>query len=874
VLTKVKAVSALLLLGAGAAWAAQVEISVQFDPEQHIVSGSQWVSWEAPPQVATFALLANLGREENPYLSGRALDTQYVWGFDPAWTEVRRVVWEGEVERELEFELLPAPPALQTYSLEDVLLRVPLPGGEGRLRIDFATRFPHVSSGEAGRLGNIYTWRFGWHPIPVELPAGEYWPLVLPAHHYRVELTLPTGWRAFLPGEVEEEAGEEEVRWRASFAIPVRSISLYFGPEEELTPVELPLADLELVGVAPAGEEEALRALLTYVPEILRHYGERFGPYPHPRLLVVHHPNRVGLAMAADGVVFLPQWYFDRQHLTASGILSRFGQFILAHELAHQWWGIGVGVDFNAENWLSEGLAQYASISWFEEKFGPEGGNLFVLEREGLGEALVESLIGFVNLREHFTELPYMDIAFQGFDEAVVKPLAEVRYGQATGIRIYDKGYLVLRALAHLVGEEAFDRVLAKVAASYRGRLLTVEELKALLEEETGEEWGWFFQAWVWGEAQADYAVREVRRGREGERYRAEVYLTRSWEGFLPVEVEVRGPEEQRELLVWPAGEEESTVLVFETDFPVREVVVDPGHYVLDHNRLNNVWPTRYVLAIGKNQLPLDGYLVRGDPETRAVQIQYLNRFGWAIYPEALAVQGFVRYGREATVWGFAQINDTLTGQLSLALHLWDQPETGQAGEYWVPAGDLVLSLARRPYWQWGVGITWQQFLPRVFWGQGTLVGVPGAGERITFTHLQELSLAPHTYLQLGLGLGLVRGTLPQELRLRLGELYTVTDGPQGQRKLFLGASLWLPPHQEPYHLAGVALVSRVVPRLYLSWGKLWSADGPLTTRMEVGGELLIRCELLGGTMALTGVVGLAWPLPEGQAVFYFGILP
>ena len=69
-------------------------------------------------------------------------------------------------------------------------------------------------------------------------------------------------------------------------------------------------------------------------------------------------------------------------------------------------------------------------------------------------------------------------------------------------------------------------------------------------------------------------------------------------------------------------------------------------------------------------------------------------------------------------------------------------------------------------------------------------------------------------------------------------------------------------------------LVSRVVPRLYLSWGKLWANGQPLAARMEVGGELFIRCELLGGTLALTGVVGFAWPLPEGKGVFYFGLVP
>jgi hypothetical protein len=147
-----------------AVWGTTVKLEARFLPEEQVISGSMWVTWDSPLEVAHFALLANLGKEENPYLSGRARDEQYVDGFDPSWTVVEQVVWAGPTgEEEMPFELLPAPPTLQTYSLEEVLLLVELPGEEGQLRIDFRTRFPHVRAGAPGRLFDFYTWRFGWH---------------------------------------------------------------------------------------------------------------------------------------------------------------------------------------------------------------------------------------------------------------------------------------------------------------------------------------------------------------------------------------------------------------------------------------------------------------------------------------------------------------------------------------------------------------------------------------------------------------------------------------------------------------------------------------------------------------------------------------
>ncbi|MGC9529642.1 MAG: M1 family aminopeptidase [Candidatus Bipolaricaulaceae bacterium] len=865
------------------AGAADVEIQARFQPEEHVVTGSQWVHWEDPPAEAWLALLANLGREENPYLSGRALDQTYVWGFDPAWTEIQGVFWERDGgEEEIPYQLQPAPPTLQIYSLEDVLLHVELPGGEGRLRVDFRTRFPHLWAGEPGRLGSIYTWRFGWHPLPFTPPADGRWPLVLPSHRFRVSLELPAGWAAALPGEVSQAAAGDGVRVHTSFPEPVRSVALFLGPAAELRRVVLPWEGLTVEAVALPGDEPAMRALATHAREIMAALEESYGPCPHRRLLLVEHPNRVGVAMAADGVVYLPRWLLERVDLTAHGILSRYGQLVLAHELAHQWWGVGVGVDLDAENWLSEGLAQYAAIRWYEQKFGAQGGNLFSLEREGLGQSLAESAIGFVNVREHLTELPYMQLAFLDFDEAVVKPQTDVRYGQASQVRLYDKGYLVLRALAHLVGEDKFQHVLRAAYQELRGGTLTVEAFRSLCAELTGLPLEGFFAEWVRGDAQADYAAEGLERHQEGQAHVTRVHLRREGRGFLPVAVELHGPEGQTASRTWAAGAAQTETLVFHTPFPPQEVVVDPGHYAPDVNRLNNAWPRRFELALDKNRLPLDAHLVQVNPETRAAMVSYLDRFGWAIYPEALAAAGWVRYGRAGELSGFAQLTHTLTGEIAWTHRLWDQPETGQAGGYWVPRGELTLSAARRPYLTLGLSLSWQGRVNRVFQGQGSLLAVPGAGGRLTFSHTQELNLAPHTYLQLTLGTGFSSPELPAELALGLPEL-NAFGGPnlpqvvRGQRKLLLSAAVVFPADRTPYHLAGAALLTHLTPRLYVSYGTIWTGSGGadrMHTYAEVGGELRVGLELLGGLLPVEGVAGVAWPLPgEDQAVFYLGLV-
>ena len=124
------------------------EIHVSLDTDQDTLIGSQTVNYindsDSPIQEITFALIANWGAEANPYLHPALMDAQYTAGFDPTWTKISQVVnTSGEA---LPFRFESIPPFLQTFSLENGLLIVELPGplepGVGTIiQIDFETKF-------------------------------------------------------------------------------------------------------------------------------------------------------------------------------------------------------------------------------------------------------------------------------------------------------------------------------------------------------------------------------------------------------------------------------------------------------------------------------------------------------------------------------------------------------------------------------------------------------------------------------------------------------------------------------------------------------------------------------------------------------------
>ncbi len=873
----------LFVMGVGSApaWAGipiSISIESSFDPEKHVISGEQGIEFDVAPGKAYFLLLANLGREPNPYVSGRALDQLYPYGFDPAWTKIEGVSWrDGDGERALPWRLLPFPPAMQTYSLDDGILEVDLPDGKaGTLIIQFRTRFPRTAVGEPGRIGDIHTWRFGWHPLLYPVPPEDWegYGFRLPAYDYRLVLRLPSDWVAVLPGdEVEErEEGEVtvyEVRWDR----PVRSLPLYLAPKGEVRRFLVEGKGISVEGWYLPGYEGELRSLATWSLEILDWYRERFGEPPLRKFLLVIHPNRQGTSFTADGIVFLSRWYFDRLDLTAKGILSRLLRFVLAHELAHFWWGVGMAPDFLAENWLSEAFAQYMSISWFEAEYGAEGGNLFVPELQGIGEEMTENLLGFVNLREHFVELPYLDSVFMGFDEAVVKPFQKVRYHQQDYVRYYDKGYLIVRALEDYIGTEAFRGALREIYRKYAGKEIRVEDLRRELESYTGVELGEFFSHWVTGEARADYAVVRLESEKVEGGYESQVVLEFRGSAPLPVEVVLHGKGEGEEhSLKWspraPGREELRAV----TGFRPARVSVDPGHRVPDVDRLNNHYPRKFKVIVGKRDFPLDAYYLEAlDPSSGAIAGGYLNRFGWVILPQERYISGYVRYGREGalSLWARAGEGGGLTGAISWNQYLWTTPEVGIPGGYWTLTGIAEVGLLKLPESGFApfAEVAWADFLKGGHWGRVSLL-YAGGDQRLWIQLGKELRLVPRGYLQLSAGLGRAGEGIPESLKFGLEEM--LLSSGRGREKLSLRGTLLAPPWEGDYRIGDLLLLSGIQPGAFITAARL--DGGPWYA--EAGAFLAGRFEALGGFLGFNAVVGIVYPLlPDtGDGKVFFGI--
>lgn len=185
----------------------------------------------------------------------------------------------------------------------------------------------------------------------------------------------------------------------------------------------------------------------------LRDFEQRFGAYPYARLDVAEAP----LVGGAGGVEFSglatvgSAFYKELGAGALSGALGALGQqlsglsgdmtrsmreFVTAHEVAHQWWHVLVGSDSRLYPFADEGLAQYSTLLYFEDRYG----------RERAAQEAEQNL-----------KLPFQMMRMAGEpDAAVERPVASFASPVAYGGLVYGKGPFFYREARRILGDEVF----------------------------------------------------------------------------------------------------------------------------------------------------------------------------------------------------------------------------------------------------------------------------------------------------------------------------------------------------------------------------------------------------------------------------------
>ena len=188
-----------------------------------------------------------------------------------------------------------------------------------------------------------------------------------------------------------------------------------------------------------------------------------FGPYPFQAYGgVALSDNRIRYALETQsrpvyGPVFL------------SG--GQDASWVIAHELAHQWFGNSVSIKGWDDLWLNEGFATYAEWLWSQHTGADTVQELFDLYWDGPGA------------EPQFWVTPAGD------------PGPEQMFSHA----VYERGAMALHALRLTVGDETFFRIVRTWAAAKRDSNASTEEFIAHCEGIAGRPLGEFFDPWLFG---------------------------------------------------------------------------------------------------------------------------------------------------------------------------------------------------------------------------------------------------------------------------------------------------------------------------------------------------------------------------------------
>ncbi len=376
--------------------------------------------------------------------------------------------------------------------------------------------------------------------------------------------TLKAGSQGILEGVLSNPDGTKTYRWKHRYPIATYLVSLAISDYSEYSFwfKHSPTDSMEVLNYMLPGTPVGSLPLTVGMLEI---FSELFGPYPFLKEKYGHAQFGWGGAM-------------EHQTMTSTGST---GEAIIAHELAHQWFGDMITLETWPHIWLNEGFATYGQILYVEQQYGQAAYANEIASRMQLAKTATTSL--------YVSDTSNIGLLF-------------------SNALVYSKGAIVLHMLRHVVGDSLFFvglRAYASDPALQYGTA-TTEDLQSVFEAATGRNLGFFFSEWVYGELYPQYAYSWGSSTAVGG-HQVVVGITQTTGTSnptfftMPVDVKVVGLTADTTIVVF--NDQPTQTFSVTVPFAPTNVILDPGNWILKEStgfqvavKDGQIVPVRYEL--------------------------------------------------------------------------------------------------------------------------------------------------------------------------------------------------------------------------------------------------------------------------------------
>jgi aminopeptidase N len=310
--------------------------------------------------------------------------------------------------------------------------------------------------------------------------------------------------------------------------------------------VQLGAVNLPMITYCYPESETVFQQSTAKVLQQLSLFHQYFGPYPFIN-------ERYGHTQFS--------WGGGMEHQTNSFIGST-DENLMAHELAHQWFGDKITCGSWRDIWLNEGFATYLSYFYFE-KINPSG---------------------------QFNRMKSLSNSITGLPDGSVWVDDTTNVGRIFSSRLsYNKGAYLLHMLRWVLGDTLFFKGVRQYATDPKLAygFAKTDDLKKHLEQVSGKDLTEFFKDWFTGQGYPSYTVRWKQD--ENNRALINVSQTTSHSSVqffeMPLPLKFKNSSQEKTVVV--DHTQNNQFFNEEIGFKADTVLIDPDYWILSRNNLS-----------------------------------------------------------------------------------------------------------------------------------------------------------------------------------------------------------------------------------------------------------------------------------------------